>query len=234
MEEKMKSFVRVTLTLIFLLITSYGYAQLSYNKLRTGSYGYSLLIAVNTKEKNVTGKFGSSGGYLASEGWDCNFYFSGEIQPDGSAKIVAVSIGLNDDTVRTSSRGILYSSNQNDAVIMKLFDEVSGCVRGEDFMEEEPEPRQLIELNSSLEPQEIKDRRDGVEYRIVSSKRSYFYETASSKSHKKAYLIYGDVVLITAKEKITKRVKAIYTRRNKTTSGWLLEKDLLGIGKVLN
>ena len=229
----MKSSVFVPFALRFFLITSVGYAQSPQNQLRTGAYGYSLLIAVNSKEQNVTGKFGSSGGYLTSEGWDCNFYFSGKIQPDGSAKIVAVSIGLNENTVRTSSGGTIISTKQDDAVIIKLLDEVSGCVRGEDFMEKEPAPRQLKELSASLEPIEIKERSNGVEYRIVSTKKSFFYETAVSKDHKKAYLTCGDIVMVTAKEKVTDRVKAIYARKKKNTIGWLSQKDLLGIGEEL-
>jgi len=229
----MKLSVYMTFVITLILFASVGYAQSPQNQLRTGAYGYSLLIAVNSNEQNVTGKFGSSGGYLTSEGWDCNFYFSGKIQPDGSAKIVAVSVGLNENTVRTSSNGTLISTKQNDAVIMKLFDEVSGCVRGEDFMEEEPAPRQLEELSASLEPQEIKEQRDGVEYRIVSTNRSYFYDTPISKDHKKAYLICGDIVMVTAKDKVTDRVKAKFVRKKKNTIGWLSQKDLLGIGEEL-
>ena len=226
----MKSSIFVPLVLSFLLITSVGYAQSRQNQLRTGAYGYSLLIAVNSKEQNVTGRFGSSGGYLTSEGWDCNFYFSGKMQTDETANIVAVSIGSNGKNVSTASNGMIIYDKQTDSVVVKLFEEVSGCARGEDFMEEEPAPRQFKELSVSLEPQEIKKRRDDVEYRIISERRSYLYDTPLSKHHKKAYLTCGDIVIVTAKDKVTDRV---YARNKKNIVGWLSQKDLLGIGDKL-
>jgi len=228
---KLSVFASLVLPLIF--FASVVHAQPSQNQLRTGAYGNSLLIAVNSQEKSITGKFGSSGGYLASEGWDCNFYFSGKIQADGSAKIVAVSVGLNEDKVRTSSIGTLITAKQIDAVTIKLSDEVSGCARGEDFFDKDPAPRGFNELRASLEPQELIERKDGIEYRIVSNKRSYFYDTALSIDHRKAYLTCGDIVMVTAKDKATDRVKAIYVRKKKNTVGWLSQKDLLGIGEEL-
>lgn len=229
----MKLCTSVSIIFTFLVLVSIGHAQSLTNQLRTGAYGNSLLIAVNLQENIVSGMFNSSGGYLTDEGWNCNFYFSGKVLPNGSANIVAVSTGSNKYSARTSSTGTLVYSKSNDAVIIKLNNEISECMRGEDILEKQPEPREFSDLRASLELRQIMERKDGIEYRIISTKRSYFYDTPNAINHKKAFVTYGDIVMITEKDKASGRVKSIYKGKKKTTEGWLSEKDLLVIGGIL-
>lgn len=228
-------FKTATITLLTLLLLSPEvHSAVLKKKLRTGVYGESLILAVNSKDANVSGKFSSSGGYLGGTGWDCNFYFSGKMQEDGDVKIVATSFLLKKDEERTSTTGtIIPLKTSEDAVIIKLDEDVSGCSRGEDLLEEMPTAREFNELRASLEPRELQERRDGIEYRIVSAKKTFFFDSASCKDHRKAYVTCGDVVMVTEKNVATGRVKVSYEGKKLSSEGWLIEADLLKIGEAL-
>jgi hypothetical protein len=233
MEDEMKPDVLAYSAIFTCVIASAAQAQPLQNQLKSGAYGNSLLVAINSEEQNVSGKFSSSGGYLTGEGWDCNFYFSGKTQKSGYARIVAISKRSNKSLKMTSSTGILIPSKEHDAVIIKLNDDISDCGHGEDLMEHEPAPRTFSALRASLEPLELRERNDRFEFRIISAKRSFFYKSASSKNPKKSYVGCGDTVMVTAKDETTHRVKAAYTDKKKRAEGWLRKEDILDIGESL-
>lgn len=214
----------------FMCDTTYGHVSRS---IKSGFYGQSLRVAVNSKSRIVSGFNTSAGGYLSGEGWDCNFYFSGQIVQNTKAEIVVTSIYVKDNEVRTDAAGVIKSDPNQDAVILKLFDEVSGCAGGEDFLSDQPFPRKANSLND-LEPAEIKSRSNAFEYRLVKAKKSYFYDSRGARHHKKSYVVCGDMVLVREKSNDSKRVKAEYFGETKSTKGWLNQDDLLEIGRTLS
>jgi hypothetical protein len=204
------------------------------SSLQSGLYGESLRLAVNDREKTLTGYFNSAGGYLAGEGWDCNFYFSGHIKDNMKVDVVATSTNLAEDEVRTEAKGVIIKPNGGqDAVILKLLNGISGCARGEDFGEDTPAPRTINTRNDAFEPVEIRNRSNSFEFRVVKAEKSYFYETDGAKRKQKKYVICGDVVLVKEKGNATKRAKAVYMGTNKATEGWLNLEDLLEVGRTL-
>ncbi|HVK93313.1 MAG TPA: hypothetical protein VM571_01140 [Noviherbaspirillum sp.] len=197
-------------------------AELPLHQLPSGLYGESLELAINPSEKTVSGFFESEGGYNPQTDrmtWRCSFYFSGKIKTDGDSDIVAVAVGLMNKGI--FSKGTLTTAETpTPAVMLKLERILPGCSRGEDFLSENPPTIFFSE------------RKKWIEFRMVSTRQSYFYKTPFVQNQTKAYVTCGDIVVVMDKEPKSDRVQVDYQGLKRATSGWIRQADLLNIGET--
>ncbi len=220
----------ICLFLYLLFLTSYSQAQETPTPFYSGIYSgkndaQTLHLGVNEDEHTVSGEFRLTGPFdevTKKLLWQCEFYFYGKLQADGSGTIIANEVGLDGKISSNSVTGkILPVSTGEDAVVVKLDSIFAGCKNATAIVNNEPLERAMPRQNYWLEK------------RVVLANRSYFYNSAGSKNPRKAYVSCGDVVTVIDENKVIDRVYVQYFGKKSETIGWLKRKDLLGVGEEL-
>jgi len=207
----MKSIMNICL-LLCILLSSIAHAQLSIDQFPSGKYDESSTLAVNTEEKNISGYVYANRGDVndsGKSGFECEFYFSGKIRSNEPTKVIAISLKDKKSIVGT----ITLDPDNNAALLIKLNDAFKGCAM----------------FGNNYELNIMSKKMNWLEQRLVLAKRSHFYNSEETIKHRKAYVVCGDIVTVTSKDKSSGRVKVEYGK----TTGWLQEKDLLEIGEEL-
>ena len=190
---------------------------------------YGVDINVNDDEQTISGHWEFVGPIHDSTAklYTCDFYFYGKLQKDGSAIILANEIGPGDGAAKVKNKSVqgrVYPViTGQDAIIIELDHIFHGCKHIKGLSNKE-------QLNRTMGPD------TGIDFRVIApNKRSYFYNSPRSKKQRKDYVTCGDFVTVIDKDKASGRVRAEHNKPALgTTTGWLSEKDLLGVGEALD
>ncbi|PLX22358.1 MAG: hypothetical protein C0599_06545 [Salinivirgaceae bacterium] len=194
--------MKSTLTLLFLIFTSFLFAQVP-----VGSYEGGLKLAYDNDTKTVTGYFESHSGFDQNTGaprFSCVFYLKGTFT-EGIGDIVTYYPGDEEGAINGKLK--FYGDG---IVSIKLDDDHGGCANVQVFSD----AFQQFQFSKLEEWKAIK---------YVKADKAYFHNEKTDASKRKAYVLQNDIVYI---EKIEGDWMYCAFIGKSTTKGWIKKSEL--------
>lgn len=196
---------KLLLILLSLLLTISSQAQ----SFKTGEYSLGLRLAYDKASNKLTGYFEDYTGRDEETGaprFSCIFYIEGEVKKN---KFTISTYYPFDKTSEAIEGTIAFTDD--DQVAIKLSEEHGGCWNVMHFADKEPTKFQL------------EKQQNWVKVSYITSEKAFFYKEKSLGTKLRSYLVKADFVCI---DKIDGEWTHCTYFSNKTTSGWMLTKDI--------
>jgi hypothetical protein len=171
----------------------------------SGTYDYGLMIGFNPATQVVTGFFSDETG---GGNFTCTFYIKGTL----SASETQIATYFPDSPVEDLIKGQLLQDGQSD-IRIRLPSEHGGCWNVEHFADDTQPANFTLSMAHPW-----------VSVAVVKSAKTYFYDTPTSATHRKGYVVKGDAVGVRAIQPGWLQVD--FPEGEKPVSGWIKQSDI--------
>jgi hypothetical protein len=196
---------QITALSAFLLLTPFA-ARAADVRIVSGSYDGDMLIGFDRTTGLVTGYFNEETG----EGqFSCIFYLTGKLR----GSVAPISTYFPDAPTEELIKGQLVVLGTPGQFLVRLPSEHGGCWNVEHFADDE-NPADFT-LDAAY---------PWISVAVVKRDRAYFFDTPTSATHRKGYVVRGDGVGVRAIEPGWLQVD--FVGSGKPVSGWIRQSDV--------
>lgn len=175
------------------------------------------MLAFDPTQKTITGFYESQGGGADNRpSWKCAFYFVGNASgmPPWSIIVSQVWDASRNSKISTLPGQIQPSASAlGQGIQLTLSQQPPGCFFADPL------------VKGAALPSALEEKKPWLQIRMVSAPKTRFYLSDRGARTSGAYLVRGDVVSV---DQVSRgRIHATYTSEKRSTTGWLLEKDMI-------